>query len=89
VRILSTMFVCTLEAAPGVHVGASWDGGKTIWVHVASEGRTVRAAGWRIWNDEWDTPLIEPTRQSFEGFVAARVSEPGAVGELLAQAAEA
>jgi len=78
--------VCTVEVE-ATHVAACWDGGPTIAVFVHVDGLPRRAAEWSIWIEEWDSPLIEPTRESFERFVVARLSEPGAVEELLAAAA--
>lgn len=82
-RPLGTMLVCAFEVGPGLTVSAAWDGGRTIGMHVVRGNVSARVAGWPIWNDAWDTPLIEPTRESFERFIAGRLGEPGAVDELL------
>ncbi len=74
-EILSTVFVCTVRLADGVHLGCVWDGGPTIAVHVDRHGQAERLADWPVWNEAWDSPLIEATRESFQRFVAARVSE--------------
>jgi hypothetical protein len=78
-----TVLVCTVDVAPGLHIGAVWDGGKTIALHIDRDGQTTSLARWPIWNEAWDCPLIEPTRESFTRFVEARLVEPGAVEELL------
>lgn len=82
-RTLGTTMVCTVEAATDVHVGACWDGGASIAVFVHINGLPRRAVAWPIWNPIWDSPLIEPTRESFERFVLARLDEPGVVEELI------
>jgi len=79
--------VCTFEVAEGLAVGAVWDGGPTIGLHVDRDGQTVRVAGWSIWNHAWDCPLILPTPESFERFIAGRLAEPGVLDELLDLAA--
>jgi hypothetical protein len=79
-----TLLVCTVEVAPGLHIGAVWDGGKTIALHIDRDGQTTRLSRWPIWNEAWGCPLIETTRESFTRFVAGRLGEPGAVDELLA-----
>lgn len=84
--VTHTSMVCTVEVE-AAHVAACWDGGPTIAVFVHVDGLPRRAAEWAIWNPVWDSPLIEPTRESFQRFVVARLSEPGAVEELLAAAA--
>jgi hypothetical protein len=78
-----TLLVCTVEIAPDLHIGAVWDGGKAIALHVDRDGKTTRLARWPIWNPIWNAPLIEPTRDSLERFVVSRLSEPGAINELL------
>lgn len=86
-RALATMLVCSVRLTDAVVVGACWDGGQTIGIHVENGGRAVRAASWPIWNPVWDTPLIETTRESFERFVVGRLGEPGVVEELVGLAA--
>ena len=63
------------------------DGGPSIGIHITAAGRTARATSWSIWNDAWDTPLIETTRESFERFVVGRLEESGVVDELVGMAA--
>lgn len=84
---LATLLVCTVKASDTVTVGACWDGGSSIAIHITVAGRTVRATSWPIWNDAWDSPLIETTRESFERFVVGRLEEPGVVDELVGMAA--
>jgi len=83
----STLLVCTVRVADTLVVGACWDGGPSIGVHVQGEGRAARVSSWPIWNPVWDAPLIEPTRESFERFVVGRLTEPGVVEELVGLAA--
>lgn len=86
-RAIGTLLVCTVEVSQSVRVGAAWDGGPMIGIHVGIDGRTTRATSWPIWNPIWGSPLIEPTRESFERFVVGRLAEPGTVDELVALAA--
>ncbi len=83
---ITTVFVCTVTIAPGVHLGCVWDGGPSIAVHLDRDGHTDRLADWPVWNEAWDSPLIAPTRESFERFVTARVSEAGFLAECAAAA---
>jgi hypothetical protein len=87
VRPIATLLVCQVQASETVIVGACWDGGPTIGVHIEAGCRTVRATSWPIWNDAWDTPLISVSRESFERFVVGRLEEPGVVDELVGLAA--
>lgn len=82
-RTLGTQMVCTVEVAPAVHVGACWDGGESIAVFVHVNGQPRRTVALPIWNPIWDSPLIEPTRESFERFVLAWLNERGVVEELI------
>ena len=82
-----TFMVTSLEIEPGLRIAASWDGGRNIALHVDRDGITVRVAFWPIWNPAWDAPLIEPTIDSFETFVAGRLDEPGLVVALVGLAA--
>ena len=86
-RTLATLLVCSVEVSDAVTVGACWDGGPTIGIHIEAGCRTVRATSWPIWNDAWDTPLISVSRESFERFVVGRLEEPGIVDELVGLAA--
>lgn len=86
-RTLATMLVCSVEVSNAVTVGACWDGGPAIGVHIEVGGRIVRATSWPIWNDAWDCPLISITRESFERFVVGRLKEPGVVKQLVGMAA--
>jgi hypothetical protein len=85
-RAIGTLLVCTVEVSDSVRVGAAWNGGPTIGIHVEIDGRTTRATSWAIWNPIWGVPLIDATRESFERFVVGRLSEPGTVDELVALA---
>lgn len=85
-RAIGTLLICTVEVRQSVKVGAAWDGGPTIGIHVEVDGATTRATSWGVWNPIWGSPLIEPTRESFERFVVGRLEEPGAVDELVAMA---
>lgn len=82
-HVVGTILVCTVEVMPGVHVGATWDGGPSIGIHITRPGGPARIASWPIWNEAWDSPLIEPTRESFERFVSARLAEVGVVDGLV------
>ena len=82
-RTLATLLVCQVQASETVVVGACWDGGPTIGIHIEVDGRTSRATSWPIWNEAWDTPLISVSRESFERFVVGRLEEPGVVDELV------
>lgn len=86
-RPIATLLVCQVQASERVVVGACWDGGRTIGIHIGHDGRTARATSWPIWNEAWDTPLIAATRESFERFVVGRLNEPGVVEELVGLAA--
>jgi hypothetical protein len=86
-RTLGTLMVCTVEASDAVHVAACWDGGPTISLMIEVDGRTRRVGEWAIWNEEWDAPLIQPTRESFERFVVGRLSQTGVLVELVETAA--
>ena len=86
-RPIATLLVSQVQVSEALVVGACWDGGPTIGIHVEHAGRTVRAASWPIWNEAWDTPLISVSRESFERFVVGRLNEPGVVDELVGLAA--
>ena len=86
-RPIATMLVCQVQAAEDIVVGACWDGGPSIGVHIHTGGRATRAASWPVWNDDWDSPLISVTRESFERFVVGRLQEPGVLDELVGLAA--
>lgn len=85
-RTPGTLMVCTVAASDTVHVAACWDGGPTISLMIEADGRTSRVGEWPIWNPIWDSPLIEPTRESFERFVVGRLSQPGVLAELVGAA---
>ena len=86
-RTLATLLVCSIEVNDALTVGACWDGGPTIGIHIEHAGRTVHATSWPIWNEAWDTPLISVSRESFERFVVGRLNDPGVVDELVGLAA--
>ena len=79
--------VCMVATAAVTHettLAAWWDGGPEIRVHRHAGGAVHVVARWRVWNDVWDCPLIEPSRESFERYVRARLEEPGCLDELFA-----
>lgn len=82
-RALGTLLVCTVAVSEASHVAACWDGGPTISVFVEVDGQPRRTVAWPIWNPIWEAPLIEPTRDSFQRFVLARLDEAGVVEELI------
>ena len=86
-RTLATLLVCSVEVNDGLTVGACWNGGPTIGIHIEVDGRTVRATSWPIWNPDWNSPLISVSRESFERFVVGRLEEPGVVDGLAGLAA--
>jgi len=83
---MQTVLVTTVPVADDVTLAAWWDGGREIRVHRDAGGAVTVVGRWAIWNPEWDCPLIEPTRESFERFVRGRLQEPGILDELLAAA---
>ena len=80
---ITTAMVATVRTS-GATLAAWWDGGREVRVHVAGAGGAAHVETWRVWNEEWDCPLIEPTRESFERFVRLRLDEPGILDGLLA-----
>ena len=76
--------VATVRLRDGATLAAWWDGGRNIGIHIDAGHGLEQVDRWDVWNTEWDCPLIEPTRQSFERFVAARLEEPGLLQELVA-----
>ena len=86
-RPIATLLVCSVQASETLVVGACWDGGPTIGIHIEHGGRTMRATSWPIWNPDWNSPLISVSRESFERFVVGRLEEPGVVDELVGLAA--
>ncbi len=85
---MTTVLVTTVRMNDGTTLAAWWDGGREIRLHVDGGGGPAPVQTWPIWNLEWNSPLIEPTRDSFERFVAARLEEPGLLDELVAAGAE-
>lgn len=81
-----TLLVCSVEVEDS-RIGCTWDGGPRVAVHVEHAGNLRRVGSWPVWNDAWDTPLIEVTRESFERFVRMRLAEPGLLDELVEFAA--
>jgi len=81
---MTTVLVTTAKLSDGTTLAAWWDGGREIRLHVDGGGGPAPGQTWLIWNEEWDSPLIEPTRDSFERFVAGRLAEPGILDELVA-----
>ncbi len=81
---MTTVLVTTVRMNDGTTLAAWWDGGREIRLHVDTGSGPAPVQSWRVWNEEWDCPLIEPTRDSFERFVAGRLEEPGLLDELLA-----
>lgn len=82
-ELLATVLVCTVEIDRDLHIGAVWNGGPAISVHVDRCGQTSRVAKWPIWNPEWDCPLIQPTPDSLGRFVTGRLQEPGVLDALI------
>lgn len=82
-ELLATVLVCTVEIDCDLHIGAVWNGGPTISVHVDRCGQTSRVAKWPIWNPEWDCPLIQATPDSLGRFVTGRLQEPGVLDALI------
>jgi len=84
---ITTCMVATVRVAETT-IAAWWDGGPEIRVH-RDDGDEVRVvARWPVWNDVWDCPLIEPTRDSFERFLRGRLAEPGMLADLVAAGGE-
>ena len=81
---ITTSMVATVRLGDGATLAAWWDGGRHIGIHIDCGHGLDQIDRWNVWNTEWDCPLIEPTRQSFERFVAARLEEPGLLQELVA-----
>ena len=81
---INTSMVATVRLRDGATLAAWWDGGRNIGIHIDAGHGLEQVDRWDVWNTEWDCPLIEPTRQSFERFVAARLEEPGLLQELVA-----
>jgi hypothetical protein len=86
-RMIDSHLVVVVEIEAGLRVAATWNGGRSVALHIDREGLTVPAGRWPVWNHAWDCPLIEATRESFARFVAARLTEPGVADELVALAA--
>ena len=49
---------------------------------------SIEARSGPVENEEWDCPLIEATRDSFERFLRGRLAEPGMLAELVAAGGE-
>jgi hypothetical protein len=86
-RSIGTVLVATFELDANTHIAATWDGGPDIILHVEIDHTLARATAWSVWNPVWGTTLIDFTRDSFERYVANRLSEPGVADELVAAAA--
>ncbi len=81
------LLVCTFQLDDDLVVGAAWDGGPKIAIHLDRRGKSTRVAEWPIWNPVWDAPLIRTDKDAFQTFVAGRLGEPGVASELLELAA--
>ena len=79
---VSTVRVTTVRL-DGRTLAAWWDGGREIRLHTDAGGVVCCVQKWDVWNEVWDCPLIEPTRESFERFVRGRLQEPGVLAELI------
>jgi len=79
---MTTVLVTTVRMSNGTTLAAWWDGGREIRLHVDGGGGPAPVQTWPIWNEAWDCPLIEPTRDSFERFLRGRLAEPGMLAEL-------
>ena len=80
-----SLLVCTSPIKPGVVLAASWDGGRNIHVEIDVGGQSTAVTNWPIWNEEWDTPLIEASREAFARYVSLRLREPGLIDSLYNQ----
>ena len=81
---ITTSMVATVRLGDGATLTAWWDGGREIGIHMDTGHGPERIDRWNVWNEEWDCPLIEPTRDYFERFVRGRLAEPGLLDELVA-----
>ena len=85
---INTSMVATVRLGDGATLAAWWDGGRHIGIHIdAGQGLEPIDRG-NVWNDVWDCPLIEPTRDSFERFLRGRLAEPGMLADLVAAGGE-
>lgn len=80
---VSVCMVATAEVGRTTFA-AWWDGGPEIRVHRHDAGSVHVVARWRVWNDAWDCPLIDPTADAFARYVRARFEEPGCLDDLVA-----
>ena len=83
VRTIGTRFVAMFDAGDGVRLTCTWAGGPIVTVYAAA-GDTLRmVASWNVWNEAWGCPLFRHDGEAFEHYCRLRLSEPGAVDELL------
>jgi hypothetical protein len=80
---ITTSMVATVRLGDGATLAAWWDGGREIGIHIDGGHGPEQIDRWNVWNEEWDCPLIEPTRDSFERFLRGRLAEPGMLGTLI------
>ena len=85
---IKTSMVATVRLGDGATLAAWWDGGRHIGIHIDTGHGPEPVDRWNVWNDVWDCPLIEPTRDSFERFLRGRLAEPGMLADLVAAGGE-
>ena len=85
---IKTSMVATVRLGDGATLAAWWDGGRHIGIHIETGHGPEPVDRWNVWNDVWDCPLIEPTRDSFERFLRGRLAEPGMLADLVAERGE-
>ena len=61
---------------------------RLLGIHIDTGNGPEQIDRWNVWNEEWDCPLIEPTRDSFERFLRGRLAEPGMLADLVAAGGE-
>ena len=83
--MLGTRLVSTFDAGDGVRLSCSWCGGPDVYVIAMGRHGLRTLARWDIWNYAWQSPLVRHDAQAFEQYCRLRLSEPGAVAELLEQ----
>jgi hypothetical protein len=85
---ITTSMVATVRLGDGATLAAWWDGGRHIGIHIDCGHGLEQIDRWNVWNEEWNCPLIEPTRESFERFLRGRLAEPGMLADLVAAGGE-
>ena len=85
---ITTSMVATVRLGDGATLAAWWDGGREIGIHMDCGHGPEPVDRWAVWNGEWDCPLIEPTRDSFERFLRGRLAEPGMLEEIIGSSSD-